>query len=881
MDGGAKPAPILTSLTPTQGPKAGGTEVTVNGTNFRDGAVVSFGSVHAATTFVSDRKLTATTPPALNPGAVSVTVTNDDGRSSTLNAAFTYTAATTTRTIAEAKVTNEDVTDTSGTATVSITVAAQVKVPTVTPGAGQGQGVRAQVGYSTSPSTTPASAEFSWVDASYVGDVDEGSGDAALDAYSGEVALPGATGGGQLVYFLSARFSIDDGQTWVLADRDGLANGVSSAALPRVTVGTASVGWCKLGGVAIEAPPSITLRGGEAGPVVYGQVYKQGVTDQPGVGAGVKGELGYGAMGSDPATWAWSPATYNTDTSGGSNDEFEATLPNPGPGTYRFAFRVSDDDGPWSYCDADGLDTNGFTQDQAGTLTVQTVGIDSCKVQFPDSLTTYEGRPAGNSYGRVFVQGVTEASGQGAGIEGQVGFGPSGSTPDGTWTWSANATFNVDDGMGGDEYQQALTGPAPGTYAYAWRFRLSGGAWTYCDRDGSQNGIDVAQLGALDARAFDVSSCVMETTNLSQTALPGATSQPWAVKVTVPTLTDGTGQGTPLTVELGYGAAGSDPSTWASWAAADFTNDDAAADRYAKALTAPTATGSYSVAFRVKVGARPAVYCDRDDVQNGYQAAQAGTLAVSNTFISSCQLGTPSAFSLQSGAALQSSASITIPGVSGAAGASPGLRVQFGIGPQGDNASSSALFGWIDGAYLAESAGADQFGVTTYPAYTGARATSARASLDDGGAWTYCDLDGADGGYTVDQQYDVTVTPHTDFEFCNTQFPGQAQVGGTIYGQVYKSGVTPSAGAPIIAQFGVGEETSDPGYGWSWSAAPFSSNPGGQPNNNEYAVTLGGSPGQRYAFRYTLDGGVWCYGDLDGSNTNGFTGGANLGLIAP
>ena len=36
----------------------------------------------------------------------------------------------------------------------------------------------------------------------------------------------------------------------------------------------------------------------------------------------------------------------------------------------------------------------------------------------------------------------------------------------------------------------------------------------------------------------------------------------------------------------------------------------------------------------------------------------------------------------------------------------------------------------------------------------------------------------------------------------------------------------------------------------------------------------------RYAFRYSLDAGVWCYGDLNGS-TNGFTGGANIGTVTP
>ena len=98
-----------------------------------------------------------------------------------------------------------------------------------------------------------------------------------------------------------------------------------------------------------------------------------------------------------------------------------------------------------------------------------------------------------------------------------------------------------------------------------------------------------------------------------------------------------------------------------------------------------------------------------------------------------------------------------------------------------------------------------------------------------------------------------------------------------MYGQVYEPGLTPNASAPIIAQLGVGPESADPGYGWTWSAAPFSGTVG---NNNEFARAISATAGASYAFRYTVDGGVWCYGDLDGSQ-NGFSGGANVGLVIP
>lgn len=885
-DGGSAVTPVLTSVSPSSGPVAGGTSVTVNGTNFVNGATVTFGGLPAVVTFETDRKLTAITPAAASTsavGPVAVAVTNPGGKSSSLTGAFTYEGTTSTKTISEAILQNPaDTTNTSAAATVSVVVSAHVEVPTVTTGTGQGMGVRAQVGFSTTVGATPLSSDFTWTDASYVGDVDgAASGDKARDSYSGAVMLPAPTTGTNLIYFVAARFSVDGGVTWTIADRDGAANGVTTTQLSKVTVTRASVEWCKLGGELVEAPPMVSLRGSAMGPVVYGQVFKSTVTTVVGAGAGIKGALGYGPAGSDPSTWTWVAATFNTDTGGGANDEFQAVLPNPGVGTYKYAFRFNHADGPWSYCDADGLANGGFTEDQAGTLTVQTVGIDSCILQFPDALTSYEARASAPVFGRVFVQGLTEAVGAGAGIEGQLGYGASAVAPtDPSWTWTFNSIFNLDDPGGGDEYRATFLGPAPGTYAYAWRFRVSGGPWTYCDKDGSTNGLQQAQLGVLNATPFDVTTCQLESANSAQTVLPNSTTQAMSVLVTVPSLTDGIGQGAGLPMEIGYGAVGTQPSTWTNWTAATFANDANLADRYTATITAPATSGAYAVAFRTHVGSHPVVYCDLDGSQNGYQQAQAGRVTVASALISACKLNTVSSFNLPSGSPLSVSATATIPGVSSNAGASPNLQVQIGIGPVGSNGSTSNLWGWQGATYFGENGAADEFRVTTYPAYTGGRTVAARASLD-GLSWIYCDLNGSDvGGYEVAQQYDVTVSNHVEFDYCNLQAPAFADGGTVIYGQIYEPGLTPNITAPITAQLGLGNETEDPGFAWTWSTGTF--NGIRQTNNNEYmkALPIDAGVGQRYTFRYTVDGGIWCYGDLDGSQ-NGFSGGSNVGLVTP
>ena len=87
-------APTVSSVSPSSGPVAGGTAVTITGTNFAVGASVTFGSAAATNvTVVNGTTITATSP-AGSAGAVTVTVTNSGGQSGSLNNGFTYTTAT-------------------------------------------------------------------------------------------------------------------------------------------------------------------------------------------------------------------------------------------------------------------------------------------------------------------------------------------------------------------------------------------------------------------------------------------------------------------------------------------------------------------------------------------------------------------------------------------------------------------------------------------------------------------------------------------------------------------------------------------------------------------------------------------------------------------
>jgi len=93
-----------------------------------------------------------------------------------------------------------------------------------------------------------------------------------------------------------------------------------------------------------------------------------------------------------------------------------------------------------------------------------------------------------------------------------------------------------------------------------------------------------------------------------------------------------------------------------------------------------------------------------------------------------------------------------------------------------------------------------------------------------------------------------------------------------IYGQVHIEDLTapPGQTAGLVAQVGCGPHGTDPqAAGWYWSIATFSGDVGG---NDEFVGTIKAiSAGQYdYCYRYSLNGGSWSYGDLDGSQ-NGYS----------
>jgi len=86
----ASPAPSIVSISPRQGPLAGGIEVTLAGVHFVVGCRVSIGEVSVDSIFDAPIQLRVTIPPRTAPGSVDVKVVLPDGQSATLEGGFEY-----------------------------------------------------------------------------------------------------------------------------------------------------------------------------------------------------------------------------------------------------------------------------------------------------------------------------------------------------------------------------------------------------------------------------------------------------------------------------------------------------------------------------------------------------------------------------------------------------------------------------------------------------------------------------------------------------------------------------------------------------------------------------------------------------------------------
>ena len=167
-------------------------------------------------------------------------------------------------------------------------------------------------------------------------------------------------------------------------------------------------------------------------------------------------------------------------------------------------------------------------------------------LQFPASATILAGNTA-TTYGQVYEGGLTDVSpnitGQAPGIEAWVGVNATNTNPN-TWlagAWSA-ATWNSGNVSNNDEYQANIgSGLVPGTYYYAYRFRLNGGPYVYGGTDGTNGNFwngTTHNSGVLTVNPNPTQCATMTTpANAATNVTVGTVALNWTAPATGPTPT--------------------------------------------------------------------------------------------------------------------------------------------------------------------------------------------------------------------------------------------------------------------------------------------------------------------------------------------------------
>lgn len=364
-DGDSQMAFEVESIQPTKGALAGGTQVTISGTGFANGAKVFFGGTEAEVSDTTQYRIDAKTPPGAEAGTVDVVVENYDGERKTLTDGFEYVEEGPNLTVGWCTIQHPmELSVTAGTATEDIF--GRVYVEGCTDGDTECEVIDAQLGYGD-PTVDPTqdSSGYTWVPATYNADHTADDNDEFQANFT-----PTAVGPLHYAY----RFSVDGGTTWTYCDRNGSEDGFSLDDAGDVTVEedtttpTVEIGWCRL-----QWPESTTTTAGSDTENIYGRVYSDGCTDGDAECTEISAQVGFGPSDGDPTSdagaYTWVDATYNAGHTSDNNDEFQAVLSPQTEGTYTYAYRFSGDGGTtWTYCDFD--DAGGFVAANMGTLTV-------------------------------------------------------------------------------------------------------------------------------------------------------------------------------------------------------------------------------------------------------------------------------------------------------------------------------------------------------------------------------------------------------------------------------------------------------------------------------------------------------------------------------
>lgn len=539
---------------------------------------------------------------------------------------------------------------------------------------------------------------------------------------------------------------------------------------------------------------------------------------------------------------------------------------------------------------------------------VQPVGaIGYCRLQAQSPASATTGVASDALYAIVFAENITTGGGQGTGIDAELGWG---STDDYESFNFVGASYNIDvDGLtpgdaANDEYGAPLTITTAGTYRYVARFKLaSESSWTYCDLDGSDNGITADQLGVLevaDPPVPTVGYCRTQTQLVRtevNTPSPDVTAQ-----VFVAGATPGAGAGAGISGELLYGGAGTDPNSWSAISAAYLADADGlvagdlANDVWSAAVPALATAGDYGFAFRFSAdGGTTWLLCDTDGTTGpaDFDAQALGTLEVLEELIElpdACRLQFPHIVEAATvGDAVEFFGRVSKAGLTGSGTAHVNLQGQLLIGPAGgDPVANPTAFTTIAAALnpapINPAAGEDEYVAQWTPTAAGDYTFAFRFSVDSGANWLTCGLQDAaspSGLFTTSRMGTLVAATSPDtIDFCHVwqdalTDDAAAATQPTLTVEVFEDPVTvgndgANAGQLEVEAAAIALELNPALAAATWNPLPYKGLRVGFANNYEYegaVYTAGNHPtagNYRVVARVRKAGSAtWTYCDTD------------------
>lgn len=218
---------------------------------------------------------------------------------------------------------------------------------------------------------------------------------------------------------------------------------------------------------------------------ITARAYEPGVTDAAGNQAQITSWIGYSSTNNDPqsAGWTWIAAPFTGRADSDTNYEYAENInkvSNLAPGTYYYATRFQMGTGPFTYGgnNLDAANNQGGNWDgtnyKNGTLIINPDAVDGGAVSLnPTAVDEGTGSIASVE---IYEPGVTNASGQGAGVTVEFAYSTANTNPN-TWTWSVLGTYASDSGNN-DVYAYTLPNNlTPGTYYVAARAKKAGSSF--------------------------------------------------------------------------------------------------------------------------------------------------------------------------------------------------------------------------------------------------------------------------------------------------------------------------------------------------------------------------------------------------------------------